>query len=69
MATRIGKGHHELVLSSDEPLGRDGLPTVRPSATVGSAPHAMVYYLDNGKIRHTWNPSRNVWEPGLRTSP
>ncbi len=69
MATRIGKGHHELVLSSDQPLGRDGLPTVQPSATVGSAPHAMVYYLDNGKISHTWNPSRNAWEPGIRRSP
>ncbi len=57
-------GVHELVLSSDRPIPPGGVPPVRPSRTVGSAPNSRVFYFDgpSGRITHVWDADTGTWE-------
>jgi len=47
-------GSHQVVLSSDRPLGQDGKPPVRPSSTVGDKSDVSYYDPASGKVTHVW---------------
>jgi hypothetical protein len=53
-------GSHQVVLSSDRPLGNDGKPPVRPSSTVGDKSDVSYYDPASGKVTHVWKDGQ--WE-------
>ncbi|HEX8723128.1 MAG TPA: DUF4157 domain-containing protein [Pyrinomonadaceae bacterium] len=55
-------GDHELILSSDRPLGPDGNPVVRPSGPLGQS-RSRIYYYDPATRRVTHQWTKSGWQP------
>lgn len=55
-------GRHEILISSDQPLGQNGQPQARPSRPLGQSDSTIYFYdQSSGQITHEWNEGR--WEP------
>ncbi|MEO8653588.1 MAG: hypothetical protein ABI409_05635, partial [Ramlibacter sp.] len=63
MARTLGRGRHEIVITSDLPPLAGGLPPVTPSRPLREASDLTYVDIATGRVTHRWSRRTNQWEP------